>query len=463
MVEPQLYPVAREVRDVYRRSYRIGESDRDLLGRSRRWILAAAWLAMFAVSAGQYGFGVILPALGVGHGWPVAHAVWLLPSWVACQALAVAVSRTGPDRVATAGMARRVVRTPTVSVLLGAVLAAGGLVALAYSRSFWQLALGYGVASGVGSGLVYGSCLRAVARWYPERATVLSAVTGAFGYGAIPVLVGIGVFAAPPDVVVLLDVTAVVVLVLVGLAAVVLRNPPPDWWPTALDPQVWAVDKSVNRGLRDNWPAIRRYTPSELLRCPAAWLMYAVVICVSAGCLFDIGYLAVFADRSGWGWPFAILVAVLFAAGSGMVRGPAGLACDRFGRRRVLFGAVAIGALGQLLLLVAARYGLPGAFVAGACLAGLGLGTGYALLPRVVAGFFGDKAALSNFGVLYSAKGIGGVLGVGVVAIADGSRAYLVGFVVAAALAVLCTALLPLLRQPGRTVLGGPVAGVVRS
>jgi hypothetical protein len=38
-----------------------------------------------------------------------------------------------------------------------------------------------------------------------------------------------------------------------------------------------------------------------------------------------------------------------------------------------------------------------------------------------------------------------------------------VGFVVAAVLAVLCTALVPLLRQPGRALLGAPVAGVAQS
>ncbi|HEY2700009.1 MAG TPA: MFS transporter [Pseudonocardiaceae bacterium] len=425
-----------EVRDVYRRSYRLGESDRELLGRSRRWILAAGLAAMFAVSAGQYGFGIILPALGTGHAWPVPHATWLLPIWAAAQAIAVGFSRTG----------RRT--APMVDVLVGAVLCAAGLVALANGRDFLTLALGYGVLSGAGSGLVYGSCLRAVSRWYPERATLASALTGAFAYGAIPVLILLGVFATPPDAVLLLDIAAVVVLVVVGAAALVLRNPPPNWWPREVDPRVWAVDKSVNRGLRDNWPAIRRYAPAELLRCPAAWLMYAVVVCVSAGCLFDIGYLAVFANGAGWGWWFAIAVAVLFAAASGAVRGPAGLACDRFGRRRMLFAAVVVGAFGQLLLLGAARYHWAGLFMVGVVLAGFGLGTAYALLPRVVNGFFGDESAMANFGILYSAKGIGGVLGVGVVAIGGGAA----GFVAAAVLAVACVVLVPALHQPGRTL-----------
>jgi MFS family permease len=431
-----MHPATQEIRDVYRRSYRVGETDRDLLGRSRRWILGAALAAMFAVSVGQYGFGVILPALGPGHDWPVPHATWLLPVWAAAQAIAVGFARIG----------RGAARAPMAGLLLGAMLCAAGLLVLAHGHDFVTLALGYGVGSGVGSGLVYGSCLRAVARWYPERITPASAVTGAFAYGAIPVLVLLGVFSARADAVLLLDIAAIAVLLVVGVAALVLRDPPSNWWPGEVDPRVWAVDKSVNRGLRHNAPAIRRYTPAELLRCPAAWLMYSAIVCVSAGCLFDIGYLAAFANRANWGWWFAIAVAVLFAAASGAVRGPAGRACDRFGRRRVLFAAVATGALGQLLLLGAARYHWAGVFVAGVGLAGIGLGTAYALLPRVVYGFFGDESTMNNFGVLYSAKGIGGVLGVGVAAVAGGPA----GFVVAAVLAVACVVLVPLLRQPGR-------------
>jgi hypothetical protein len=114
----------------------------------------------------------------------------------------------------------------------------------------------------------------------------------------------------------------------------------------------------------------------------------------------------------------------------------------------MVLAAVAVGAAGQLLLLGAAQYHWAGLFVAGVGLAGIGLGTAYALLPRVVNGFFGDESAMANFGVLYSAKGIGGVLGVGVVAVAGGSA----GFVAAAVFALACLVLVPALHQPGRTL-----------
>src|SRR4051812_14662564 len=72
-------------RDFYGRRYRIGESDRVLLGRSRGWMLGAAWLAMLAAGAGQYGYGGLLPALTEVHGWTLAQGCWVLAIWTVCQ------------------------------------------------------------------------------------------------------------------------------------------------------------------------------------------------------------------------------------------------------------------------------------------------------------------------------------------------------------------------------------------
>ncbi|MDT7639405.1 MAG: hypothetical protein QOC83_3693, partial [Pseudonocardiales bacterium] len=47
----------REVTDANGRTYRIGESAEQLMGRSRAWMLWMPWLAMIGVSVFEYGFG----------------------------------------------------------------------------------------------------------------------------------------------------------------------------------------------------------------------------------------------------------------------------------------------------------------------------------------------------------------------------------------------------------------------
>src|SRR5688572_1300237 len=56
-------PVATYVRDHAGRLYRVGETDVEASGRSRRTVLWAAWAAMLAAGIGQYGFGALIPQL----------------------------------------------------------------------------------------------------------------------------------------------------------------------------------------------------------------------------------------------------------------------------------------------------------------------------------------------------------------------------------------------------------------
>lgn len=448
MADSHAQPVTPLVRDVYGRRYRVGESDRELVGRARHWMLVTAWLAMFMVSATQYGYGVIVPMLAGTHGWRLDRAFWLLPVWALSQAVAVAAlawwrhrgaARTSPDTRATARW----------TVLLGGVLCAAGLFTLAYSGDFPLVVLGYGVAGGAGAGLVYGTCLDVIARWYPERPARVGVVSGAFAYGSIPLVLVAGLVSGPRHVWIALDVAGLLVLAACGVAALVLAYPPWHWWPAHLDPKVWAVDKSVNRGLRRNRPAIRTYSPGQVLRCAVAWRMYLVVICASAVALFDIAYLALFAVSSGWRGGYAAIAVAVLAAGSGLARAPAGRACDRFGRDRVLRAALCAGGAAQLLLGSGGEYRTPAVLVIGACLAGASSGVCYALLPGLVGAYFGDDTALANFGVVYSGKAVGAVLGVGLAAFVVLPDGYPAGFAVAAVLSVASAAVLRSLRRPG--------------
>ncbi|WP_236788687.1 MFS transporter [Amycolatopsis sp. GM8] len=394
------------IRDFYGRRYRIGESDRALLGRPRGWMLGAAWAAMLAAGVGQYGYGALLPALVAERGWTWAQGCWVLALWTVCQSASVYPAAR---------------LRPAVALAVGAVLCASGFVALAGSGDFAVVLVSHAMLGGIGAGLVYGTCVNVVARWYPERSSRVALTSGAFAYGAIPfMLLGSGPAAA-------------VVLVLAGAAALVLRNPPEDWWPQHVDPRRWALDKTVNPSLRRNRPAIRQYSVAEVVRCPESRPLYFAVACAAAVLLFDIAYLSAFKG---------LLAAALFAGASGIGRAGVGWAGARFGRRVVLCGALVVAGLVQLLVI--------GPFtLVGACLAGAACGACYALLPGVVEGHFGERLGLSNFGLFYGAKAVGGLLGVLLAAYVAGPT----GFVVTAVLGVVAAVLVGALRQPGRPVL----------
>lgn len=395
------------IRDFYGRRYRIGESDRSLLGRPRAWMLGATWVAMLAAGAGQYGYGALLPSIVAERGWSWQQGCWVLALWTVCQSASVYP-------------AARMRLRPAPTLAAGAVLCASGFIAVAGSGDFLVVLVSHAVLGGLGAGLVYGTCVSVVTRWYPERASRVALTTGAFAYGAVPfLLLGFGAAAA-------------VVLVLGVAGALVLRNPPEDWWPQHVDPRRWALDKTVNPSLRRNRPAVRQYSIAEVVRCPASRQLYLAVSCAAAILLFDVAYLAAFRG---------ILAAALFACASGLARAGAGWAGVQLGRRAVLCGALAIGGLAQLLVLSSLA-------IVGACVAGAACGACYALLPGVVEGHFGERLGLPTFGLFYGAKAAGGVIGVLLAAYAGGA-----GFAVTAVLGVAAAALVASLRQPGRPVL----------
>ncbi|MEU3272866.1 MFS transporter [Saccharomonospora sp. NPDC006951] len=445
---PNAVPV-REIRDFYGRRYRVGETDRDLLGRSRRWMLWAAWTAMLVASVGQYGYGALMPVLGSTHGWTFAQGGAVLAVWILCQSGTV---------YPAARLRSRLGLKPAATMLVGAALCASGLVTLGGSSSFAAVLLNHGVLGGIGAGLIYGTCLGVVATWYPERPGRTAFVSGAFAYGAVPFVVLAGQFADPAAIERFLGLAGAAVVVLVGAAAAILRDPPRHWWPAHVDPEAWALDKTVNPGLRRNRPAIRRYSAAEMVKVPASGLLLLAVTCLTAVVLFDIAYLAVFVTAYGWDSGFAAIALAVLAAASGATRTAEGWAGDRFGRRRVVRVALVTAGVAQLVLLLAGQNGLGALLLAGAALAGASAGACYGLLPGLVEGHFGEQPGLPNFGVFYGAKSVGGLLGVALAGSVVAAEGWTVVFVFAAVLGATGAALVGLLRQPGRPRL--PLPGV---
>lgn len=424
------------VHDVYRRAYRTGESDRDLLGRSRVTVVVAAGVALAAVGLLQYGYAAVFPELARTADWSVVIGLWAFGLWAACHAFAT---------VALAWL-RRVWNIPSAAVMaVGMTLCAAALFSLSNGANMLALLLGYAVAGGIGSGAVYGSSVSAIAAWYPERPGVAAGASGAFCCGAVPLLFGVWLADGP---LMPLELTAGAVVV-VGLGcATFFADPPQYWWPTHLDPRAWSLT-SGGSGAHGDHAAFRAYRPAEVLRSGSATWMYLLVACVSLMALFDLGYLAASAAATATTGTVLLLIAV-FAAGSGLCRPLVVWLAAKWGRMRVLPTALLLGALTQLLLLAGDEN--PGAAlsVVAAGLAGAAAGTAYALLPGLVRRYFGDAAGQPNFAILYSAKLLGAVSGAALAVSSLTWRGSL-GFLVVAGFAVLGAWLAASLRAPERT------------
>ncbi|MEV4108572.1 MFS transporter [Nonomuraea sp. NPDC049695] len=400
------------VKDWRGRSYLPGPVPAD---RTRMFWLA--WGAMAAISPLQYGYAALLAKEPTG--------LTLLAVWIACQAAGA---------LPALHLVRRGRLGVRVCLAAGAALSGLGLVAAAAPSHPDLIALvSYALLGGLGAGLVYGSCGEVVSSWYPERpAARVGLITGAFGYGAVPVLVWAGI--APEATSTAFLVAAAVAVAVIGAAARHLRVAPALWWPADVDPRSHALDAAR---LRTTPEAARQFRLPQALRTRTLPALALILTCAGAVSVFDV---IVVAGTGSWG-AVALLVAL-----NGASRSVAMRCSELFGRRRVLAAVLTSLAVGQLLLAAAASGGEPLLWL-GVVAAGVGGGAFYPLLASLVREFFGAERAGEIHAVVYSAKALAGVAAAALALLALSSPVTALG--VATALATLPALAAPRLRIPG--------------
>ena len=119
---------------------------------------------------------------------------------------------------------------------------------------------------GIGSGVVYSSCINIVAKWYPEKKGWRTGfVNGGWAYGAVPFIFAIGaassgggaIHMSPSTLKTYIWIQAGIMTFGIVLAGVFMKDPPKNWWPKEIDPLNW--HKHSTRDLRNNPPSLRHY------------------------------------------------------------------------------------------------------------------------------------------------------------------------------------------------------------
>ncbi|WP_285584929.1 MFS transporter [Herbidospora sp. NBRC 101105] len=413
-----------EVRDWRGRLYQVGPAAPQITGRPRSAMLWPAMAAMAAVGPMQYGYAALAPSIARAHGVSAAEVLLPLAVWLTCQA-AVALP-------ATRLLSRGVVGV-RVALWLGALLSALAVPSL--TAPGIALLVGYGLLGGTGAGLVYAACTETIARWYPERPGVRVAfVTGAYSCSALPLTLDLRLW----------PVMAGFGLAAIAWAAAVLRTPPANWWPPEIDPRAWALDRRV---LHRQPRAARQFSLGEAVRTPTLVVLTVILVGAGAVVIFDVIALAFLGPTPPW-----LALAVLLAL-TGAGRAAAVPLAERFGRVKVLASALALLALAQGMLAVAAAVAAAHMVaVVAAIPAGLGGGAIYPLIAALVREYFGEDRVHGIHGLVYTAKAVAGPAGVGLaitalpgLATSTGAPVFVAATLIAATTALLCTTL----RRPG--------------
>jgi MFS transporter, OFA family, oxalate/formate antiporter len=326
--------------------------------------------------------------------------------------------------------------------VLGMILTGLGLAAAAAATSLAEVYAAYGLGIGLGVGCAYVPALGAVQRWFLRRRGFASglAVSG----------IGVGTLVMPPLAAHLIAalgwretwlVLGGIAIVLGGGMALMIENDPHD------------------RGLHPDGDVISSLQPSksagtsvwDAVRSRRFIGLYAACLTCSFGLFVPFVHLVPYAQDHGISPSSAGLLLGLVGAGSTAGRFFLGGVADRMGRPRALLAMFAGLAAAMSLWAVSSGFWLLALFalVYGAVYGGL-----VALLPALVADYFGGRNAGGIIGILFTSVAFGTLAGPIAAGYAfDVSHSYTLPIVAGACASVIAAAIMAATsREGGRGV-----------
>jgi nitrate/nitrite transporter NarK len=290
---------------------------------------------------------------------------------------------------------------PRFTASIGGLLVGAGFVLISTTNSYAVWLLGFGVLAGTGIGFGYSSATPPALKWFPPSKTGLVAGLVVAGFGLAPVYLAptsqylLGHYQVQKSMLIL---GVAFVVIVCGLAQL-LKNPPAG--------HIAAV-KGAMSGATAKPAAAVNSTPGEMLRTPTFWLLWAIYFIGAGAGLMVISSVSGMAKKT-MGEAAFIAVAVM-AIGNAAGRICAGLLSDKIGRRWTLMLVLLIQAalMFTAIPVTASTEGAKFVIVLVATLIGFNYGANLSLFPSFTKDLWGLKNFGVNYGILFTAWGVGG-------------------------------------------------------
>ena len=296
---------------------------------------------------------------------------------------------------------------PRVTAAIGGLLVGAGFIWISQTTSYLAWVLGFGVLAGSGIAFGYASATPAAMKWFPPTHTgrIAGIVVSGFGLASV--------YIAPLATYLLnawglrsaMLLFGLAFLVLVCLLALLLHTPPAGFVPAGF------VDRrgrcEVSRESRSRFADVD-LPPLEVIKTPTFWLLWLLFFIGAGAGLMVIGSVAGMAKNSMG--DNAFLAVALLAVGNAGGRVLAGMLSDRIGRSATLSGMFLFQALlmAAAIPIVGSSPGSPFLLVLLATLIGFNYGANLTLFPSFAKDMWGIKHFGVNYGILFTAWGVGG-------------------------------------------------------
>src|SRR5271157_1361563 len=397
------------------------QAGRDEVSISRWWRVVGG-MSMNLALGSLYAWSIFVAPLEKEFGWKRAQTSAVFGIAVVVFALSFIVAGRLQDKFG-----------PFWISLTGGVLVSLGFFLCAYTHSLTYLYFCFGVIGGLGNGFGYSTPIPVMAKWFPDKRglAVGLAVAGYGGGSAIfgplanlKLIPAYGVHTT-------FQILGVIFLVMTLFGAFLLKNPPAGYKPAGWTPAPASKAAATTYD----------FSPGEVLRTPAFYFMWTAYWLGTLAGLMVISQLVPFAKSVGI--PSAALATmglVVGAIGNASGRILSGWMSDTLGRLNVLRLMIAISMIAMPILYqvggnVAPLYVM--VFIVYWC-----YGTQLSVNASTAADFWGTKNAGINYGMLFTAWGVAGIIGPRIAGVLfDKYKNYQMAFYTAAilaAVALLC-------------------------
>ena len=331
---------------------------------------------------------------------------------------------------------------PRITASIGAALTGIGLIITGFSSpgSSLPATIGFGILAGTGIGFGYASATPAAVKWFPPEKKGLIAGIVVAGFGLASVYIAplsrylLGSYGVNKSFVILGIAFGVITLIITQN----IRNPDTPT-PSQAKPKATKTPGTVKKV---------DYIWSEMLRMPVFYLLWLEFTCGALAGLMIIGHLAkIVAVQSNnaiqIGFIFVALLAV-FNAGGRLIMG---MVSDYIGRVK----SILIVCITQaIMMFLFSHLSTITGFIVGSAVVGFSYGACLSLFPSTCADYWGTKNLGLNYGILFTAYGIGGIVGPILAGrIADSSGNYNMAYVVSAGLMIFAAILTFFTKAPG--------------
>ncbi len=384
---------------------------------SRWWRLVGALLMTLALGT-LYAWSVFVAPLENEFGWRRAQTSNVFTIAVVMFATSLLLAGRLQDRFG-----------PFWIAITGGALVRLGFFLCAYTSSLHYLFFCYGVLGGIGNGFGFSTVAPVMAKWFPDKRGLAIGLAFA-GYGG-----GSAIFGPVANLVLFPHfgwrtacmILGGIFLVMTIVGSFLLKNPPEGYWPND------SMQTPASRMAVSDY----EFTPLEVLRTPSFYLMWVGFGLGSSAGLLIISQLVPFARSQGI--PSVALATMTLAVGaSGNVSGRilSGCLSDTLGRLNTLRVVLAISTVAIPVMYWAGAHVLAVyvmVFIVYFC-----YGAQASVNPAAIADFWGTKNAGVNYGLLFTAWGVAGIIGPTIGGVLfDKYKNYEAAFYVAAILAAI--------------------------